>query len=419
MPITKQTIDSTRIDVLLSSNAIYLYDDTLRGFGCRVGRPNTKYPAGKITYFVEKRAGGRRSKKFRHVFGEYPTLEPNAARDKALELISKIRSGVDIAADKRAVFQQREQEAQDYRTKQLRVMFDDFVKARGGDSGYWHKDVPSALKTYIYPWFGEKAVVTSITKDNIRGLLKSIDSAPVGIKVTTILRSFFKYLAQEDYITNDPMASLANQHQKGEARNRVLNEQELIAFYRATGDMLNHEQAKVRIFGACFRLLLLTAQRRDDVASMRWSELNLDKAVWEIPAARTKNNHPHMVFLTQESIKIIKSVPQLSKTEFVFTTTGKTAISGFSESRKTLDKYMKLHLGGELAAFHTHDLRASFATTCAGVLKVNDDICDRIINHVNGKRYGVKYVYQKHEYWDERVAALQAWNDYIVRLVAG
>src|SRR5262245_7288719 len=119
MPITKQSIDGATVDVLIKGTAIYLYDDVLRGFGVRIGPHNTKYPNGKITYFVEKRAGGRKSKKYRYVFAEYPTMEPGVARDKALHLISQIRDGVDISAKRKAVFDKREQELVDYNTKQF------------------------------------------------------------------------------------------------------------------------------------------------------------------------------------------------------------------------------------------------------------------------------------------------------------
>ena len=90
-----------------------------------------------------------------------------------------------------------------------------------------------------------------------------------------------------------------------------------------------------------FQLILLTGQRRAEVAGMRFDELrglDGDEPIWEIPAWRTKNKLPHIVPLTPNMVHLIKSQP--NGNGFVFTTTGKTAVSGFSRAKNRVDQLL-------------------------------------------------------------------------------
>jgi integrase len=121
-------------------------------------------------------------------------------------------------------------------------------------------------------------------------------------------------------IETSPVAHL-KMPTKEVARERVLNSEELrLAWHMSDAEGLP--------FGPCVQLLMLTGQRRGEVSGMRWSELDLDNAIWTIPAKRAKNGSTHVVPLAPAAVEIIRSVPRYLNSDFVFTTTGRTPISG-------------------------------------------------------------------------------------------
>ena len=111
------------------------------------------------------------------------------------------------------------------------------------------------------------------------------------------------------------------------------------------------------IFGPMFQLLLLTGARRDEVAGMRWSEINGN--VWTIPGERTKNSQPFDVYLTKKALAVLATMPRMDGSPFVFTISGETYSTGYSKAKAALDKL------APLPAYTLHDLRRTFATGCA------------------------------------------------------
>src|SRR5208282_4451772 len=145
-------------------------------------------------------------------------------------------------------------------------------------------------------------------------------------------------------------------------------------------------------------LLMLTGARRNEVASMQWAELVLENKLWTLPASRTKNKRPHELPLSDASVKILESLPR--KGNFVFSTTGRSPISGFSKIKSRLDKVIS-HSHETLPAWHLHDLRRSFASGLAR-LGVELHVIERCLNHVSGTFGGIVEVYQRHKFEDEK-----------------
>ncbi|HUS52622.1 MAG TPA: tyrosine-type recombinase/integrase [Thermohalobaculum sp.] len=87
--------------------------------------------------------------------------------------------------------------------------------------------------------------------------------------------------------------------------------------------------------GAFLRILILTAQRRGNVAGARWSEVELDARRWAIPGERTKNGKPHIVHLSDPALAEFKALRErtVDGAGLIFTTTGTTPISGFGRLR--------------------------------------------------------------------------------------
>jgi integrase len=176
-----------------------------------------------------------------------------------------------------------------------------------------------------------------------------------------------------------------------------------------------------------YKLLLLTAQRRDEVGGMEWPEIDPDRRVWTIPRQKAKNNRAHEVHLSGLAIEILDSLPTVG-TCFVLTTNGERPVSGFSKSKERLDRHMLALLRAELAEagkdpdqgkiedWILHDLRRT-AATCMARLSVPPHVVDKVLNHVSGSIRGVAAVYNRHAYLEERKAALEAWARHVESIV--
>jgi integrase len=176
-------------------------------------------------------------------------------------------------------------------------------------------------------------------------------------------------------------------------------------------------------FGPLVKLLVLTAQRRDEVASMAWAEVNLDGRLWTIPRHKTKSDREHDVQLSDAAIDVLRKLTR-SGDGLIFTTTGETAVSGFSRAKSNLSDAMlaakREQLGkrqaDDIPGWTLHDLRRTAATNMAR-LNFPPHVVDKVLNHSSGTIRGVAAVYNRFAYADERRAALEAWGRYVEALI--
>jgi integrase len=181
-------------------------------------------------------------------------------------------------------------------------------------------------------------------------------------------------------------------------------------------------------FGSLAKLLLLTAQRRDEVAGMEWSEVDLAKRIWTIPKHKAKNGRAHQVHLSDETIEVLRTVTRVGD-RLALSTTGVAPISGFSRSKRRLDAAMAETRRKELGLpfekegcryaipnWTLHDLRRT-ATTGMARLRFPPHVVDKVLNHTGGTIRGVAAIYNQFSYLDERRAALEAWGRQVTGLV--
>jgi integrase len=243
-------------------------------------------------------------------------------------------------------------------------------------------------------------------------------------RLLTRLRTFFGWCIANDLVTADPTVGV-HKPAKETPRDRVLTDDELRAFWQATETLLANRKDAVD-FGSLFRLLLLTAQRENEVAGMRWSEVNLEARTWTIPGARTKNSKPHIVHLSALALEVLERVrpgddegqqaERADDQDLLFSGTGKTPASGFSRAKARLDGAMAGPLGAGPEAWVLHDLRRT-ATTGMARLGIAPHVADRVLNHTAGTIRGVAAIYNRFEYLDERKVALEAWGRFVETLV--
>jgi integrase len=212
------------------------------------------------------------------------------------------------------------------------------------------------------------------------------------------LSKMFKWLVQHRRVHVNPCVGV-HRPETPQSRDRVLTNTEIIKFWKA---------ADAEPAAALLKLLLLTGQRLNEVAAMRRSELSDHGAIWNIPAARTKNRRPHVVPLPPLARRLIP----IGDHDLVFTTTGTTPISGWSKIKHRLDRSMKI------PPWRLHDLRRS-AVTGMAELGIRPDVIELAVNHVSGHRGGIAGVYNRSELLPERAAALERWAAHIEALVSG
>jgi integrase len=240
-----------------------------------------------------------------------------------------------------------------------------------------------------------------------RDILKIVDrvgqKAPTQAnRVLSFVKRFFTWCVSRDLLDVSPANGIAK-FKTEQGRDRVLSPIELERVYQ-TFHQLEYP------FGPLYKVLLLTGQRLNEVAGMSWTEVDFDNAMWTIPSERAKNKSSHLVHLTEPVMKELNALYEFSSSELVFTTTGKTPVSGFSKSKRKLDAL------SDVQDWRLHDLRRSFATITTETLGFEPPVVDRILNHVSGSVRGIAAVYQRGEYLEKRKLALDMWANYLESL---
>jgi integrase len=165
-------------------------------------------------------------------------------------------------------------------------------------------------------------------------------------------------------------------------------------------------------FGDIVRLLLLSAQRREEVGGLRWPEIDFDRGVISLPPERTKNTRPHEIPMSTSVRAILAARPRTDR-PFVF---GRSegSFSAWATSKQLLDQ----RLGGSVAHWTLHDLRRSAATGMADI-GVQPHIIEAVLNHVSGHKGGVAGIYNRSSYTKEKAEALTRWDEHVRSITGG
>lgn len=243
-------------------------------------------------------------------------------------------------------------------------------------------------------------------------LLKS-QATSMASRTAAYGRAAFAWSVKRGSVTNNPFNDLPSIGSPPR-RARVLSDEELAAIWRATDDTN---------FGRIVRMLILTGQRREEVAGMMWTEVSDDLSTWTLPAHRTKNGTDHVVPLSHPATTIIRSLLpddavergreleiRRNKNFLVFPGRFGTPYGGWSKSKSELDEQ------SGLADWRLHDLRRTLATGLQK-LGVRLEVTEAVLNHVSGSRGGIVGIYQRHDWASEKRAALIAWAEHVLSAV--
>jgi integrase len=350
-------------------------------------------PSGARSWAVRYRHGDRTRKL---TLGPFPALDLKAARERGAKALRAAAEGRDPGQEKR----------------NERGTVEDVVEqfldrySRHNHSPRTRKESERLLRLYILsPWGGRPA--NSISRAEVRDMLDRLmaDDTPVlANRVHSIARKLFGWAVEQDIISVSPLAGLKAPAVE-KSRDRVLTDPELRRVWSAAGETTDP------VYGAMVRFLILTGQRRGEVAGLKWSELDLKARLWTLPKERTKNSRAHDVPLSRQAIAVIGALPRTSD-HYVFSPTGKAAINGFGKPKVRLDKLCGL------SDWTVHDIRRSVASGMAR-LGVSLPVIEKVLNHTSGSFAGIVGVYQRHDFAAEKRAALDAWSNHIAAIAAG
>jgi integrase len=355
-------------------------------------------PTGQRTFVLITRYPGSLNPT-RRAIGEYGVITLDQARAEARKWLGLLKHGKDpraeLARARRAELRKQENTFAAAAEEYLRRHVKHLRTAEAIE-----RDIRKEL---IGRWASRP--VTDITRDDVVALIEEIADRPAPAMAHLMFayaRGLFNWaIASGKYgLETSPCDRLKPTKLIGpkEPRQRVLNDRELAALWRATEE-LGYP------FGQFYRLLLLTGARRSEVAGVRESEIDLDKKIWTVPPERFKSKATHLVPLTGPALDIIQALPRFGKGDYLFSTTfGEKPVNGFSKSKDRLDALMATQLG-KLSSWRVHDLRRTVRTHLAA-LRVSDLVAETILGH--GKR-GLQRVYDQHSYEAEMREALELW----------
>ena len=378
-----------------SGREIY-WDNLVPGFGLRITAKGAK------SWVAMYRVHGKAVMQTLGSVGVVPKVDE--ARQMARESMVKARAGVNpVHERKRAKAEAAAAKANAMPVAKLYEHYlDRYAKTR--QKANTLAETHRAFAKDVLPRWGQRDI-SAITEPDIRRLRDEVnDRAPIQAnRLLAKVKTFFGWAVRERYIAVDP-ATAVDPIAAEETRDRCLTDNEVIKFWAAC------DQAGWP-YGPLFQLLLLTAQRRDEVAGMEWSEVDLDGRVWLLPASRAKNDRAHEIHLAPLAVSILTSLPRIGD-KLVFTFDGTKRLRGWSASKSKVDRLM-----GEVPPWRLHDLRRT-ATTGMAKLGVRAEVADKVLNHASGSVIrGVAIIYNRFEYIAERREALEMWSRHVEGLV--
>jgi integrase len=252
------------------------------------------------------------------------------------------------------------------------------------------------------------SALAEVSRRAIAELLAKIEagSGPVARnRVRSSLSAFFSWCIREGLCDTNPVTGTGKANE-GSARERVLTPKEIAKLW--TTLLPGQHVAFIDVL----HLLLLTGQRREEIGSLRWSEVDWDRKVIVLSPERVKNRREHTIPLSPQALTVLHRAmhdnPASSKND------GRVFRSfSWSDEKKRLDA------GLPIAPWRLHDIRRSVATILADKLGVLPHIVEAILNHVSGHKAGVAGTYNRAKYLDEMRDALDRWGKWIEKCAAG
>jgi integrase len=383
------------LDLAGKRDAIF-FDEELHGFGARLRASGDRV---RRSWIAQYRADGRTR---RVLIGSIEKVAPQDARRAARKVLAEVALGGDPQGTKAAARREA--------ARTVRSAIDSYLEARQPELRPGSHRIARLYLTGSYFRPLHSLAVDDVTRTDVAAAVRAIvgkHSTVTAAAARRFLSAFFGWAVAEGLLGNGANPVDGSFSPEGPAaRDRVLADGELAAIWHAC---LDDE------FGKIVRLLILLGSRRQEVGGMRWGELDLDAAIWALPAARSKNRRAHTITLPPTALDILRSVPPRSARDHLF---GDRAVDGFTNwgsGKLELDRRLA---GAVKGPWRLHDVRRTVATGMADI-GIEPHHVEAVLNHYGGHRAGIAGVYNRSGYERAVAAALVRWAEHVLALVEG
>lgn len=359
-----------------------VHDLLCPGMSVRVSAQGQKVFSIKFRYGLNQK---------RMKLGVYPRITLATAREKAMDILRQVDEGIDPTKRRRTP------------NMKVEAVCGEFIRLHAQARNKSWREAERILEREFVGTFGQRDI-REIKRFDVLEIMDAAvarGSTYQANRILSNIRKLFNWCVERGIVEISPINGL-KAPTKEESRDRVLEDDEIVRLLRACRN-------DVYPFRQFLPILLATAQRRGELAEMRWSEVDLTAKQWVIPADRSKNGKPHVVPLSPYALDALNEVPRFLDCDYVFTTTRNSPVSGFSKMLRRLSE------GSQTSDWRLHDLRRTAASGMARA-GVAPHVVEKVLNHISGTISGVAAVYNRYGYDREKREALETWGEYLAQL---
>lgn len=365
------------------------------GFGVRVT------PRGVKSFVYLYRFEG---KPRRLTLGTYPTMTLAEAHQAHGEAMKKLEQGIDPGVEAVA------ERAEDRQAPTVAVLADEYLeKWAKPRKRSWREDERILKKDILPEWGRRKA--REITRRDVIRLLDGIVDRGAGImanRTLAAIRKMFNFAVSRDIVPVSPCLAVRSPAPE-QQRDRVLTTDEIRALWHGL------ESAKMMAAGTklALKLQLVTGQRKAEIVSAAWDEIDLTDKWWTIPPEKAKNKLAHRVPLSPLALELLQAAKNITgDSPWIFP----SPQTDRHITPEAVDHALR-RPGLETLRFSfvPHDLRRSAASHMTG-MGISRLVVSKILNHVER---GITAVYDRHSYDKEKRQALEAWGRKLQAIVEG
>jgi integrase len=376
------------------------WDDEIGGFGIRVREGGSK------AWVVQYDFGGRAR---RMTLGAVEALDAGKARATAKDILASVRLGRDPAAEKHTA---RARASETFGALLPRYLEHQRAKLKPRS----FEEVARHLEMHAQPLHAR--ALDAVDQRAAAIMLAKIaeNNGPAAANRTRAsVSAYFSWLMKEGLASSNPFAN-TNKAPENASRDRTPTDDELAEIWRACED---------NQYGAIVRLLMLCGARRDEIAGLRWSEVNVDDALITLPPERTKSRREHEIPLSAAALAIVEAQPLRDGRDHIFGR-GEGGFSDYSSSKSELDarilaarqaKAKRGKAAAPMPAWTLHDFRRAMSTALHEKLGIAPHVVEATLGHTGTFRSGVASVYNRSSYRTEKRRALDLWADHVLAAV--
>ena len=336
--------------------------------------------------------------------GHFPTTPVAEIRQRGRKLRHDLDSGIDPRAVKREQLLAEVAE----RTRQFDAIAEQFIQRLAG--ARTARAIELRIRRELITRWGDRPI-DKITRADVANMVVEIAERghrEAARQTFVYARRLFRWAAARGVLKYAPTDYLNIKDLVGakRARQRLLRDEELALIWRAAAQAPYPD-------GPYVQLLLLLGVRRSELGQAVWSEIDLDRALWTIPAHRMKSDEGHTVPLPPRAVEILRSLPRFTS-GYIFAARGTRPLNDYGAVKLRLDRRITEINGGQpIEPWTLHDCRRAFRTALS-TLNIAPHIAELCLAH---RQPGLARVYDLHRFDAEKRHALNAWAAYLLAIV--